>query len=313
MLRAFKSVLEQRPDARLDIAGRGILEHGLKDLARELGLSEAVSFLGHVTPIQRAIEESQVVVVPSLGEGFGMGTGQMLRCGFLAGFRYLRFDERLDVFQRTTLLQDGVAGFFGTPLATGDTLFMRDSFNTRTQFWGPQIGALTAPALQATLTSALPAYAAANPDTTDTLAADATQSQGVWPAASTASASSYSTLAWLSPQPTSSGGAEVLSSAGELLAFGAVSATGTYTANLSYLERGLYGTGGVARLEEAEHGIGKNSREWLDRAVTAMSDPRYVCATCGGESLEWRSLCSHCGSFDALAWRTPWKHRATST
>ena len=29
-------------------------------------------FLGHVTPIQRAIEESQVVVVPSLGEGFGM-------------------------------------------------------------------------------------------------------------------------------------------------------------------------------------------------------------------------------------------------
>ena len=72
LLRAFKKVLEERPDARLDIAGRGILEHGLKDLARELGLSEAVRFLGHVTPIQRAIEQSQVVVVPSLGEGFGM-------------------------------------------------------------------------------------------------------------------------------------------------------------------------------------------------------------------------------------------------
>ncbi len=61
----------------------------------------------------------------------------------------------------------------------------------------------------------------------------------------------------------------------------------------------------MARLGEAEHEIGTNSREWLDRAVTAMPDPRYVCATCGGESLEWRSLCSHCGSFDALAWRTP--------
>jgi HemY protein len=61
----------------------------------------------------------------------------------------------------------------------------------------------------------------------------------------------------------------------------------------------------MARLEEAEHGAGPASREWLDRAVTAMPDPRYVCAACGGESLEWRPLCTHCGSFDALAWRTP--------
>jgi HemY protein len=61
----------------------------------------------------------------------------------------------------------------------------------------------------------------------------------------------------------------------------------------------------MARLEEAEHGGGPGAREWLDRAVTAMPDPRYVCATCGGESLEWKSLCPHCSSFDALAWRTP--------
>jgi HemY protein len=61
----------------------------------------------------------------------------------------------------------------------------------------------------------------------------------------------------------------------------------------------------MARLEEAEHGSGSGMREWLDRAVTALPDPRYVCASCGGESLEWRSLCSHCGNFDRLAWRTP--------
>ena len=69
----------------------------------------------------------------------------------------------------------------------------------------------------------------------------------------------------------------------------------------------------MARLEEAEYGIGPGSREWLDRAVTAMPDPRYICATCGGESLEWRSLCPHCGSFDALAWRTPAWAAASST
>ena len=61
----------------------------------------------------------------------------------------------------------------------------------------------------------------------------------------------------------------------------------------------------MARLEEAEHGVGPGSREWLDRAVTAMLEPRYVCAVCGGDSLEWRVLCPHCGSFDTLAWRTP--------
>ena len=114
-----------------------------------------------------------------------------------------------------------------------------------------QAGTLIAPALQATLTAAFPAYAATNPDTTDTLSADATQSLGVWPAGSIAAAQSYSSLVWISPQPTSSGGNEVLSSAGELLAFGAVSATGTYTANLSYFERSLYGTSGLA------HAIGE--------------------------------------------------------
>jgi HemY protein len=61
----------------------------------------------------------------------------------------------------------------------------------------------------------------------------------------------------------------------------------------------------MARLEEAEHGPGKEMRAWLDRAVTAMPDPRYICTGCGGESLEWQSRCPHCGRFDTLLWRTP--------
>jgi HemY protein len=61
----------------------------------------------------------------------------------------------------------------------------------------------------------------------------------------------------------------------------------------------------MARLEEAEHGSIGGMREWLGRTVGAMPDPRYICAACGGESLEWRSLCPHCASFDTLTWRTP--------
>ena len=60
------------PGLTLDIAGRGPLEPALKALGRELGVTDAVRFLGYVAPIQRAIEESAVIVVPSMGEGFGM-------------------------------------------------------------------------------------------------------------------------------------------------------------------------------------------------------------------------------------------------
>ena len=61
----------------------------------------------------------------------------------------------------------------------------------------------------------------------------------------------------------------------------------------------------MAQLEEAEHGELGPVREWLDRAVGATPDPRYVCSSCGRESLDWRSLCPHCGAFDTLSWRTP--------
>jgi glycosyltransferase involved in cell wall biosynthesis len=72
LLRAFAQAKRDLPDLQLDIAGRGPLEPALKALARELGVADSVRFLGHVSPIQSAIEQSAVVVVPSMGEGFGM-------------------------------------------------------------------------------------------------------------------------------------------------------------------------------------------------------------------------------------------------
>jgi glycosyltransferase involved in cell wall biosynthesis len=72
LLRAFAEARETLPDLQLEIAGRGPLEPALKALARELGVTDAVRFLGQVSPIQSAIERAAVVVVPSMGEGFGM-------------------------------------------------------------------------------------------------------------------------------------------------------------------------------------------------------------------------------------------------
>jgi glycosyltransferase involved in cell wall biosynthesis len=72
LLRAFAAARRAVPSLRLDVAGRGPLEPALRALAKELGVQEAVRFLGYVAPIQRAIEDAAMVVVPSMGEGFGM-------------------------------------------------------------------------------------------------------------------------------------------------------------------------------------------------------------------------------------------------
>ena len=72
LLRALAQARARVPELVLGIAGSGPLEPALRGYARELGLGDAVRFLGFVSPVQQAIEDVSVVVVPSLGEGFGM-------------------------------------------------------------------------------------------------------------------------------------------------------------------------------------------------------------------------------------------------
>jgi len=72
LLRALAQARARVPAVALELAGRGPLEPALKAYAGELGIADAVRFLGFVSPVERAIETSAIVVVPSLGEGFGM-------------------------------------------------------------------------------------------------------------------------------------------------------------------------------------------------------------------------------------------------
>lgn len=79
---------------------------------------------------------------------------------------------------------------------------------------------------QGTLTASTPA--ATGLDNTNPLAVDLTECDGVLPAtATTADADAYRTLILVE---------------NELMAYGRVTPTGTYTSNLTYLRRGLYGT-----------------------------------------------------------------------
>jgi glycosyltransferase involved in cell wall biosynthesis len=72
LLRAVAEARKEVPELTLAIAGRGPLEPALKALVKELGIEDAISFLGFVSPIAQAIDWCAAVVVPSLGEGFGM-------------------------------------------------------------------------------------------------------------------------------------------------------------------------------------------------------------------------------------------------
>jgi glycosyltransferase involved in cell wall biosynthesis len=72
LLRALAAVRKGLPEVTLDVAGDGPLGGELRATAARLGLGDAVTFLGHVSPAASVLDHAHVVVVPSFGEGFGM-------------------------------------------------------------------------------------------------------------------------------------------------------------------------------------------------------------------------------------------------
>ena len=107
LLRAFAEARKHVPSLRLDIAGRGPLEPALRALAKELEVEDAVRFLGYVAPIQRAVEESAIVVVPSMGEGFGMVA--------LEAMERARPVIAAEIGGLGELVEDGVTGYLVAP------------------------------------------------------------------------------------------------------------------------------------------------------------------------------------------------------
>jgi glycosyltransferase involved in cell wall biosynthesis len=107
LLRAFAQARRQVPSLRLDIAGRGPLEPALRALTKEFGIEDAVRFLGYVAPIQRAIEDAAAVVVPSMGEGFGMVA--------LEAMERARPVVAAEIGGLGELVEDGVTGYLVPP------------------------------------------------------------------------------------------------------------------------------------------------------------------------------------------------------
>ncbi|MDR0366675.1 MAG: glycosyltransferase [Bifidobacteriaceae bacterium] len=71
-IKALHQVRQTRPGAHLEIWGSGPEEDGLRSLANQLGLAEAVRFAGYSKQAQRAFDTAAVSLLTSRWEGFSL-------------------------------------------------------------------------------------------------------------------------------------------------------------------------------------------------------------------------------------------------
>ncbi|MHA1617571.1 MAG: glycosyltransferase family 4 protein [Candidatus Njordarchaeales archaeon] len=82
LIRAFRKVTKEYPNARLVLAGEGPEKIKLQRLSKKLGLSDKVTFLPKLSDDELVYEinTSQIVVIPSLWEGFGLTVLEAMAC-----------------------------------------------------------------------------------------------------------------------------------------------------------------------------------------------------------------------------------------
>ena len=84
LLRAFANTVARHPASRLCIVGDGSERHELENLANELGLSDAVEFLGQIsekTKVRDALWSSKVFILSSDYEGLPLSAIEAMACG----------------------------------------------------------------------------------------------------------------------------------------------------------------------------------------------------------------------------------------
>lgn len=84
LIRAFKKVLEKKPDVKLIIIGQGELEDSLKSLTKKLGIEKSVIFTGFTSNPYKFLKYANLYVGTSLYEGFGMTIVEAMSLGIPA-------------------------------------------------------------------------------------------------------------------------------------------------------------------------------------------------------------------------------------
>jgi len=74
LLRSIPEVIGQLPQIKFLLVGEGVLRASLEDLSRKLGIEKSVVFTGHRHDIHSILAALDIIVVPSVLEGFPMIT-----------------------------------------------------------------------------------------------------------------------------------------------------------------------------------------------------------------------------------------------
>ncbi len=80
-LRAAAELLEERDDIHFLVVGSGPEGDDLEEFTRELGISPKVTFTGFVSDVSQLMPELDLLVVPSLWEGFGLTALEAMAVG----------------------------------------------------------------------------------------------------------------------------------------------------------------------------------------------------------------------------------------
>jgi glycosyltransferase involved in cell wall biosynthesis len=107
LLEALARARKEVPGLGLAVAGDGPLDQELRATTRRLELVDAVTFLGRVSPVAPVLEDAAIVVVPSLGEGFGMVALEAMERG--------RAVIASDVGGLPEIVEDGTTGLLVPP------------------------------------------------------------------------------------------------------------------------------------------------------------------------------------------------------
>ena len=103
LVEAFKSLLEDIPDAQLLIVGSGRIEGKIKSRVSELGIGANVNFIGNTLDTHDLLSVMDVSVRPSIREGFGLTLVEAMLMGVpvvssdVGDFRTMNEDSEIGV------------------------------------------------------------------------------------------------------------------------------------------------------------------------------------------------------------------------
>ncbi|MFD0829850.1 glycosyltransferase family 4 protein [Neobacillus sp. M.A.Huq-85] len=81
LIESLALIKDQVPNAKLLLAGEGILLQECQELAQKLGIKDKVEFLGYRTDIEQLLKLSDIAVASSLREGLPVNIMEAMACG----------------------------------------------------------------------------------------------------------------------------------------------------------------------------------------------------------------------------------------